>query len=195
MGEFAGLELSKRSSNFSPGCAWFDILLQHSCDERNSAVQTLLQHTGFLQINVARSAFDWRLWSSAKASRADAVTRGISEIVDEGWKRAPSPGVFHCLYMPLSAMTIHGLARVSAWEANGVLPGLYMDSLAPYAPLRGFRRHRRAQIFRVGFLSYDFRGHVSSYMIESMLRTYNRSLFSIHCYHIGPTVTDADVAR
>lgn len=100
---------------------------------------------------------------------------------------AASP--FAALSMPTSALEQMRLAQ--AWAHN---------QLAPYAAARprlnfDFSGRARGERLRVGYLSWDFHRHATSYLIAELFELHDRSRFEVIAYSYGPDDGSAIRAR
>uniref|UniRef100_A0A7S1CIU5 O-GlcNAc transferase C-terminal domain-containing protein n=1 Tax=Bicosoecida sp. CB-2014 TaxID=1486930 RepID=A0A7S1CIU5_9STRA len=148
----------------------------------------LIRHTRFRAHITSRAAFDWE-GDVDDHARGARVMWELSSLVASGWQGQPSPGVFYALYLPLSGVELHALALMTARGAPHVSAEVYARALSTQPGVHSAFLSPTRRELRVGFLSYDFREHVSAYMVRGMLRHHAEGgRVAPRCYHIGPLV-------
>jgi protein O-GlcNAc transferase len=109
--------------------------------------------------------------------------------IQEQWERLrrdaigkPGSGVspFSVLYMPCSAD--EQLACAREWARQYVGSGV----VAPAAPGPDARPRSSHARLRVGYLSWDFHAHATSYLIAELFELHDRARFEVHAYSFGP---------
>jgi predicted O-linked N-acetylglucosamine transferase (SPINDLY family) len=110
--------------------------------------------------------------------------------IEKSWERLRHEAIgkagagispFSILSQPTSAD--EQLACAKAWAAQ---------ELAPLAASRGrlgfnfSGRRRPPRKLRIGYLSWDFHRHATSYLIAELFEIHDRNRFEIHAYSIGP---------
>ena len=131
-------------------------------------------------IHLHQHMCDWdgieELWQRLKHEAIGKIGAGVSP--------------FSLLSQPTSAD--EQLACARAWAAR---------ELAPLAATRsrlGFDfsdRRRASRKLRIGYLSWDFHQHATSYLIAELFEIHDRDRFEIHAYSYGPDDGSAIRAR
>lgn len=142
----------------------------------------------------AKPAYPHALASLIHARQNACAWDGIEALwakLREGARHAgPDPvSPFAALSMPTTPLEQLQLAR--AWAD---------DQLAPYAASRlrsgfDFSGRARGKRLRVGYLSWDFHRHATSYLIAELFELHDRSRFEIVAYSYGPDDGSAIRAR